>query len=81
MEEESEDSLDLLLDTLCKAFGGIILITLLIALMSQEANNSPAVPTSFKTQWLLEQQEISRIEIDSSECLQFVGHIEYAHFW
>jgi len=64
MEEESEDSLDLLLDTLCNAFGGIILITLLIALMSQEANNAPAVPTSFKTQWLLEQQEISRMEND-----------------
>jgi hypothetical protein len=62
MEEESEDSLDLLLDTLCNAFGGIILITLLIALMSQEANNAPVVPVSFKTQWLLEQQEISRIE-------------------
>ena len=64
MEEESEDSLDLLLDTLCNAFGGIILITLLIALMSQEANNAAAVPTSFKTQWLLEQQEISRMEND-----------------
>jgi len=64
MEEESEDSLDLLLDTLCNAFGGIILITLLIALMSQEANNAPAVPTNFKTQWLLEQQEISRMEND-----------------
>jgi len=62
MEEESEDSLDLLLDTLCNAFGGIILITLLIALMSQEANNEPAVPTNFRTQWLLEQQEVSRIE-------------------
>lgn len=62
MEEDSEDSLDLLLDTLCNAFGGIILITLLIALMSQEANNAPAVPTNFRTQWLLEQQEISRTE-------------------
>ena len=64
MEEENEDSLDLLLDTLCNAFGGIILITLLIALMSQEANDQPAVPTNFKTQWMLEQQEISRMEND-----------------
>jgi hypothetical protein len=62
MEEESDDSLDLLLDTLCNAFGGIILITLLIALMSQEANEAPAKPKSFKTQWMLEQQAISKIE-------------------
>ena len=62
MEEDSEDSLDLLLDTLCNAFGGIILITLLIALMSQEANDAPAKPKSFKTEWMLEQQAISKIE-------------------
>ena len=62
MEEDSEDSLDLLLDTLCNAFGGIILITLLIALMSQEANDAPTKPKSFKTEWMLEQQAISKIE-------------------
>lgn len=62
MEEDSEDSLDLLLDTLCNAFGGIILITLLIALMSQEANVEPLKPKSFKTEWMLEQQAISKIE-------------------
>ena len=62
MEEESEDSLDLLLDTLCNAFGGIILITLLIALMSQEANEAPELPESFQAEWMLEQQEVSRIE-------------------
>jgi len=62
MEEDSEDSLDLLLDTLCNAFGGIILITLLIALMSQEANDASTKPKNFKTQWMLEQQAISKIE-------------------
>ena len=62
MEEENEDSLDLLLDTLCNAFGGIILITLLIALMSQEANESTGTQKSFKTQWMLEQQTISKLE-------------------
>ena len=62
MEEESEDSLDLLLDTLCNAFGGIILITLLIALMSQEANEAPELTESFQAEWMLEQQEVSRIE-------------------
>jgi hypothetical protein len=62
MEEDSEDSLDLLLDTLCNAFGGIILITLLIALMSQEANDSTGSPRNFKTQWMLEQQAISKLD-------------------
>jgi hypothetical protein len=62
MEEENEDSLDLLLDTLCNAFGGIILITLLIALMSQEANDSTGAPRNFKTQWMLEQQAISKLD-------------------
>ncbi|MBT3638049.1 MAG: hypothetical protein HN531_14010 [Opitutae bacterium] len=62
MEEENEDSLDLLLDTLCNAFGGIILITLLIALMSQEASESPETPKNFKTQWMLEQQTISKLD-------------------
>lgn len=62
MEEDSEDSLDLLLDTLCNAFGGIILITLLIALMSQEANDSTGTPRNFKTQWMLEQQAISKLD-------------------
>jgi hypothetical protein len=62
MEEESEDSLDLLLDTLCNAFGGIILITLLIALMSQEAKDEPDVAESYESEWMLEQQEVLRIE-------------------
>ncbi len=62
MEDDSEDSLDLLLDTLCNAFGGIILITLLIALISQDANEGTSLPKSFKNQWMLEQQEILKIE-------------------
>ena len=50
MEEESEDSLDLLLDTLCNAFGAIILITLMITILSQEANNILPVK-NFKNQF------------------------------
>lgn len=61
-EDDSDDSLDLLLDTLCNAFGGIILITLLIALMSQEAHDSSLAPKSFRTQALLEDQRIARID-------------------
>jgi hypothetical protein len=61
-EDDSDDSLDLLLDTLCNAFGGIILITLLIALMSQEAHDSSLAPKSFRTQVLLEDQRIAKID-------------------
>jgi hypothetical protein len=62
MEEEENDSLDLLLDTLCNAFGGIILITLLIALMSQEANEFEAIPQDFRTEWMLENQSVRNLE-------------------
>ena len=64
MEEESEDSLDLLLDTLCNAFGAIILITLLITILSQEANSNILPVKNFKNQWLLEKQMISEIQSD-----------------
>ena len=64
MEEESEDSLDLLLDTLCNAFGAIILITLLITILSQEANSNILPVKNFKNQWLLEKQMISEIKKD-----------------
>lgn len=62
MEEESEDSLDLLLDTLCNAFGAIILITLLITILSQEANSNILPVKNFENQWLLEKQMISEIK-------------------
>jgi len=64
MEEESEDSLDLLLDTLCNAFGAIILITLLITILSQEANINILPVKDFKNQWLLEKQMISELQND-----------------
>ena len=62
MEEEENDSLDLLLDTLCNAFGGIILITLLIALMSKEADISEGTPMDFRTEWMLENQSVANLE-------------------
>ncbi len=61
-EDDSEDSLELLLDTLCNAFGGIILITLLIALMSQEAHDAVAAPKNYRTQALIEEQKIVRLD-------------------
>lgn len=61
-EDDNSDSLELLLDTLCNAFGGIILITLLIALMSQEAPDSTGgAPPNFGPQAELEQQHLTRL--------------------
>ena len=61
-EDDNDDSLDLLLDTLCNAFGGIILITLLIALMSKEAHEAETAPESFRTQALVEEQRIAQLD-------------------
>lgn len=40
------DSLELLLDTMCNTFGGIILIALLVALLSRTGGPSPEAPAS-----------------------------------
>ncbi len=40
------DSLELLLDTMCNTFGGIILIALLVALLSRTGGASPEAPAS-----------------------------------
>lgn len=45
------DSLDLLLDTLCNAFGGIVLIALLLALVTRQARNQETTRASdFQTE-------------------------------
>ena len=62
--EEDEDSLDLMLDTLCNAFGGIILITLLIALMSQEAGQAIEQPQNFSNQAMVLKIKIQNLQDD-----------------
>ena len=59
-----EDSLDLLLDTLCNTFGAIILITLLIVIISNESetNREPEPVKDYKNEWILENQMIARIK-------------------
>ena len=68
-EDDSDDSLELLLDTLCNAFGGIILITLLIALMSQEAHEAVR-PTS-----------VSRTPVELKSRLDADQHRLYELIW
>lgn len=41
--ELDSDSLDLLLDTICNTFGGILLISLLVAVLANMASNSVAI--------------------------------------
>src|SRR5215212_9991705 len=49
------DSLELLLDTMCNTFGGIIMIALLIALLSRDTDADPNATQTFRKQ--LEQLE------------------------
>ena len=44
LRPNSEESLDLLLDTLCNMFGGIILISCLLALLTGQKNTAPGNP-------------------------------------
>src|SRR5215212_2230753 len=43
------DSLELLLDTMCNTFGGIIMIALLIALLSRDASSDTAITQRAET--------------------------------
>jgi hypothetical protein len=58
--QPSQDSLELLLDTLCNVFGGIILITCLLALMNNKKSEGNQMPTSGKgSGQLIEQRLLS----------------------
>src|SRR5688572_11055317 len=47
---QAQDSLELLLDTMCNTFGGIILIALLIALLSRDSTSDAGVGQRIKEQ-------------------------------
>jgi hypothetical protein len=57
------DSLELLLDTMCNTFGGIIMIALLIALLSRDTDANASATELFKKQ--LEQTERQIVEAES----------------
>ncbi|HYF34149.1 MAG TPA: hypothetical protein VD994_02575 [Prosthecobacter sp.] len=61
LHNQKADSLDLLLDTLCNVFGGIILIACLLALLSQDrVTSSPIiVPVADAVGQLLEQRTLA----------------------
>src|SRR5215218_408098 len=56
------DSLELLLDTMCNTFGGIIMIALLIALLSRDTDADANGTQSFRKQ--LEQAERQTVEAE-----------------
>lgn len=49
LRTNKDESLDLLLDTLCNVFGGIILISCLLSLLTQQRTPAPAAPSSLAT--------------------------------
>jgi hypothetical protein len=56
--QTSQDSLELLLDTLCNVFGGIILITCLLALMNNRKTDDSKQPTQGKGRGQLVEQRL-----------------------
>jgi len=66
LRPNSEESLDLLLDTLCNVFGGIILISCLLALLTQHSNTiakSDADASGLKGRLLAERHEAAANEL------------------
>lgn len=67
--QRPSDSLDMLLDTMCNTFGGIILLAVLVTLLtSRERHNSEA--TASDTQEML-QRRVARAEEDLEKAMQF----------
>lgn len=60
-KREEGDSLDLLLDTMCNLFGGIIFVALLVALLAGDDASKKVNPTRSPSQDLLE-REIANLE-------------------
>ena len=75
LHSNQQDSLDLLLDTLCNVFGGIIMIACLLAMLSRpqvskEAAN-PENPTDHESGVLVEKRiEMAQAELDGLEKLR-----------
>jgi len=65
------DSLDLLLDTICNAFGGIVLIALLISLITQQTKITEADQASDVENQILE-REIARYSTQIAQALAFL---------
>jgi hypothetical protein len=59
LQQSNKNSLDLLLDTMCNAFGGIILIAILIVLLSSDVVDSPVPEKNFPDKDSIERQIVA----------------------
>jgi hypothetical protein len=71
--QQHPDSLELLLDTMCNTFGGIIMIALLIALLSRDTTSDAAAAQSSQTQIAQITRQISEAEKLQKALLQQNG--------
>ncbi len=75
LHSNQQDSLDLLLDTLCNVFGGIIMIACLLAMLSRphasKESTAPENPTDHESGILLEKRiEMAQAELDGLQKLR-----------
>ena len=70
------DSLEMLLDTMCNTFGGIILIALLIALFARESNSPTAPPQSHRESLEMFRERIDQAEADLAKALALEQELE-----
>lgn len=70
------DSLEMLLDTMCNTFGGIILIALMVALLAKDARmNQIEADTQVETEAILKNR-LTRAEEDLKTALEFKARLE-----
>jgi len=76
-QKNKKDSLDLLLDTICNAFGGIVLIAILITLLTQHAKESVDPRSAAEDRDVVEQQ-ISDTQRELAELQKYLDDAEAA---
>lgn len=70
------DSLEMLLDTMCNAFGGIILIALLVSLISREVQRTEAQTHSALDDSEMSDRRIARAEADLEDAIAYQQELE-----
>lgn len=77
--QPSQDSLELLLDTLCNVFGGIILITCLLALMNNKKSEGTQKPTQGKGSGQLIEQRLLAASNELERLKKLQSKLESEH--
>ncbi|MBM3861772.1 MAG: hypothetical protein FJ395_19285 [Verrucomicrobia bacterium] len=74
-EHDVKDSLDLLLDTMCNAFGGIVLIAILVALLSNEVRRNDETHRIKELGTEMLQRRIAQVESDLAAARQYQDNL------